>query len=92
MREQLFAGHLFADNYSDNYSQDLFSQAMLSTASIIVVRQTVMRTDTSQLSVSTVRGSSLLEQINTVHSVVNNEVLPSLFALFYQDILVCSPK
>jgi len=33
--EQLFTGHLFADNYS----QDLFSQAMLSAAS--VVRQTV---------------------------------------------------
>jgi len=38
VREQLFAGCLFADNYS----QDLFSQAMLSAAS--VVRRTVMRT------------------------------------------------
>jgi len=39
VREQLFAGHLFAVNYS----QDLFSPAMLSAAS--VVPQTVMRTD-----------------------------------------------
>jgi len=40
-REQLCAGHFFADNYS----QDLFSQAMWSASAASVVRQTVMRTD-----------------------------------------------
>jgi len=69
----LFAGHLFADNYS----QDLFSQAKISAAS--VVRQTVMRTDNYLL---TSQYQLVETYIETVSSNGTNNMIPE-----YEDII-----
>jgi len=52
--------------FADNYSQDLFSQAMLSAAS--VVRQTVMRTDNYPLT---------MQSMSTGRRVRDSGLLPS---------------